>query len=306
MVRTPMAGKVLAAGMMLALSGCEDIQNMPLFQKKASGEEPEQAVVAAGETATRDVESPDVFEASEAGLWDGRPSLGGVWVAHPDVTDPERVIIRNESNGKTVIGALFRRERQNPGPKLQVSSDAASALELLAGAPTDLYVVALRTEEVPVAPVISPEEVADEAPTEELAEPAEIETATLDPIASAAAAIDAAEDEDPEPVITPAENSPAPVVAAADIPDLTRQTLTVSPLKKPFIQIGIFSVEDNANRTAASLRANGLAPSVLSQESQGKKFWRVVVGPANSTGERGDLQDKVRELGYEDAYFVTN
>ena len=37
------------------------------------------------------VEAPDVFQVAEAGLWDGRPSLGGIWVAHPDVTQPERV-----------------------------------------------------------------------------------------------------------------------------------------------------------------------------------------------------------------------
>ena len=58
----------------------------------------------------RDVEAPDVVNISEAGLWDGRPSLGGIWVAHPDAKDPEKVIIRNPQNGKSVIGALFRRE----------------------------------------------------------------------------------------------------------------------------------------------------------------------------------------------------
>ncbi len=96
----------------------------------------------------RDVEAPDVFQVTEDGLWDGRPSLGGVWLAHPSATDPERVIIRNEANGRFVIGALFRRERDNPGPALQVSSDAASALGLLAGAPAVLNVTALRREEV--------------------------------------------------------------------------------------------------------------------------------------------------------------
>ena len=51
----------------------------------------------------------DVFETSDKGLWDGRPSLGGVWVAYPDVPSPERVIIRNTASGKEVVGALFRR-----------------------------------------------------------------------------------------------------------------------------------------------------------------------------------------------------
>ena len=58
------------------------------------------------------------------------------------------MIIRNEENGQFVIGALFRRERENPGPILQVSSDAAAALGMVAGAPTDLNVTALRREEV--------------------------------------------------------------------------------------------------------------------------------------------------------------
>ena len=96
------------------------------------------------------------FQSPKHGLWDGRPSLGGVWVAHPDVTDPERVIIRNQANGKFVIGALFRRERDNPGPRLQVSSDAAAALEMLAGAPSTLNVTALRREEVAEAPSSMP------------------------------------------------------------------------------------------------------------------------------------------------------
>ena len=91
-------------------------------------------------TVERDVEAPDVFSANEAGLWDGRPSLGGIWVAHPDVTDPERVIIRNTTNDKFVVGALFRRERDIPGPRLQISSDAAEALGMLAGAPAELNV----------------------------------------------------------------------------------------------------------------------------------------------------------------------
>ena len=98
----------------------------------------------------RDVEAPDVVNISEAGLWDGRPSLGGIWVAHPDAKDPEKVIIRNSQNGKFVIGALFRREREFSGPSLQLSSDAADALGILAGQPTNVSVVALRRQSVPV------------------------------------------------------------------------------------------------------------------------------------------------------------
>lgn len=100
----------------------------------------------------RDVEAPDVFDVTEAGLWDGRPSLGGIWVAHPDAKQPERVLIKNAANNKSVTGALFRRERNLPGPALQVSSSAAEQLGMLAGSPARLQVVALRREQVKAPP----------------------------------------------------------------------------------------------------------------------------------------------------------
>ncbi|WP_432640445.1 SPOR domain-containing protein [Albidovulum sp.] len=105
----------------------------------------------------KEVEAPEVFQLTSKGLWDGRPSLGGTWVAHPDVTDPERVVIRNAANGKSITGALFRLERDNPGPSLQVSSDAAEALGLLAGQPTELSVVALRKQKIELPPAPQPE-----------------------------------------------------------------------------------------------------------------------------------------------------
>lgn len=117
----------------------------------------------------RDVEAPEVFQTTDKGLWDGRPSLGGIWVAHPDVVDPERAIVRNEDNGKFVIGALFRRESDNPGPAIQVSSEAAEALGMLAGKPATLNVTALRKVEAPAEPETDP---VLEAPEEIAATPA--------------------------------------------------------------------------------------------------------------------------------------
>ncbi len=124
----------------------------------------------------RDVEAPEVFQVTEAGLWDGRPSLGGIWVAHPDVTQPERVLIKNTANNKTVTGALFRRDRNLPGPALQVSSSAAAQLGMLAGAPARVQVVALRREtiEAPPAPVeAEPTDQAEATEETELADAAD-------------------------------------------------------------------------------------------------------------------------------------
>jgi cell division septation protein DedD len=129
---------------------------------------------ARAQLVDRDVEAPEVFQTTERALWDGRPSLGGTWVASPDVTSPERVLMRNTENGETVVGALFRRERMNPGPPLQLSSDAAEALGVLAGSPVTLEVVALRRverQEEPAAEEVAPEPQVAEAPAP-AAEPA--------------------------------------------------------------------------------------------------------------------------------------
>jgi cell division septation protein DedD len=210
----------------------------------------------------RDVEAPAVFEAEEQALWDGRPSLGGVWVASPDAVDPERVIMRNPANGKFVIGALFRRERDNPGPNLQISSDAAAALGLVAGQPAVVSVTALRREEAK-ATVNANQPILDTAET--------VQTET--PVAPA----------DSAAVETVAQSPLAPPVATGN---------------GRLIQIGIFAIEANANRAAATLSAAGVPASIRASTSQGKPLWSVTA--------RGDTQslDIVRAAGFGDAYFV--
>ncbi len=275
---------VVIIGLGFGLAGCQDDAG---FSLGAGAGAAESGPAAAVQLVERDVEAPDAFQVTETGLWDGRPSLGGVWVAHPDVNDPERVIIRNQDNGKFVIGALFRRERDNPGPALQVSSDAANALGMLAGAPAKLQVTALRREEAP--------EPANEA-VPAFDETADVQTSALDPIEGAAAAIATAE----------AEQTAAPTATAPETTDAAAAPATTSPLSKPYVQIGIFSIEENATRTADRLRATGLVPTVLEQSSQGRTFWRVIVGPAQTAAERDDLLTKIKAQGFADAYFVSN
>ena len=95
----------------------------------------------------------------------------------------------------------------------------------------------------------------------------------------------------------PASTPPAPVAAAAP---------SASSLDKPFLQIGIFSVEANANRAATAMRNAGMVPQVKQQSSQGKTFWRVLVGPAGTAAERSTLLNKIKQEGFTDAYAVTN
>ncbi|MEM9584180.1 MAG: SPOR domain-containing protein [Pseudomonadota bacterium] len=284
---------ILVLGATLAVAACEDGAgpSFDFLKKKPKAETSASSDLAAAATGTeRDVEAPEVFSVNEKALWDGRPSLGGVWVAYPGVKDPERVLVRNEANGKFVIGALFRRERDNPGPKLQMSSDAAAELGMLAGQPVTVSVVALR-KEIVEAPQDVPLPGAGEAIDTALPPAAEIEASTLDPVATATAAIDRS------------EAAPTPAAAPAPKPAPVQQS---SSLSKPFIQIGIFSIKQNADDTATSLKGVGVLPVVKEQSSKGKTFYRVLVGPAGTSSERGALLKKVKGLGFNDAYFVTN
>jgi rare lipoprotein A len=174
---------------------------------------------AKASTGTRDVEAPEVYQTTDSALWDGRPSLGGIWVAAPDVTNPERVLIVNVATGASITGALFKRERENPGPRLQLSSDAAEALGILAGQPTEIRVTALRKEQIeePVAEVdaaAAPDPAAEAAPAE-AGETAAIAAAALE-------AVDAGKDAAPAEAVGGA----AAEGAASVVPDATPKKKT--------------------------------------------------------------------------------
>lgn len=360
----------LPVGLVLTLTACEEPARL------SGPDDGETAQVAAGsDTIVRDVERPDIFSVTENGLWDGRPSLGGVWVAHPDVAEPERVVITNVSNGQSVDGALFRRERENPGPRIQVSSDAAAALDILAGQPTELRVLAVRQEEVEIeverpisdeAPLIDPEtgmeiqmapdesapiEAASLAVVEPTAEvavapeddsgalpevPGVIETVSEEEAAprrgfwgrfrdslrndrgrGAAAAgvgVEAAGNVAASVEVAPAELPPAvetapldPVASAAAAAIDAAEAAPpapAEPLDNAYVQIGLFSQENNAEAAAERLRQKGIVPTITETDRGGTTFWRVVVGPVPTVEDRDALIETARDLGYRDAFIT--
>ena len=288
---------MVAVAVAAVLTGCQEGKG-PLAAKAppdGAAQDVAPATAKSVKLVDRDVEDPSIFQTTDQALWDGRPSLGGVWVASPDAKDPERVILRNTANGKFVIGALFRREMDNPGPKLQISSDAAAALGLLAGAPGKISVTALRREEAPkVAPDAS-KPILDAAET--------VATETLDPIPGAAAAIDRAAPKGGKPAAppiatVPASGKPAAGKPVAAAPAPAAPKAPVASGKGGLIQIGIFSVEANAKRAAAQLKAAGVAADIRAESAQGKSFWSVTA--------RGDkaLMGKIKQAGFKDAYFL--
>ena len=295
-------GRGVAAGFaaLLILAACDETGSFSL------GGTPSATGSTAGSvsrTTDKDVESPEVFYALEKALWDGRPSLGGVWVAYPNVETPERVIIRNKENGKFVIGALFRRISNQPGPQLQLSSDAAAAIDVLAGAPVDLEVVALRKEVIVEEPPEEdvPEKAAEETPDEggEDSAPA---AATVSAAATAATAA-------PDPVVAAAETAIAAPEkdTATSVPstDIVASTLPVSTLSKPFLQAATVSSQKNADRAVSDLEKAGLKASFKSESDGDSTLWRILVGPAASEAERDTMLATLKEAGFADAYAVS-
>ncbi len=191
-------------------------------------------------------EKPEILDLSASVIWDGEQTLGGNWISHPDVDSPERVLIKNISNGKSIVGAIFQQtKKMKTGPAL-ISSDAAKALNITQNDQTKVQIIAVRAaERTSITPTI--------------AEPNKSDSASIE-----------------------------------------------TKLSKPFIQVGIFGVENNANKTKDQMLQLDLPVNILDFQIKGKPYWRVVAGPASSSDSRRSMLKTIKSAGFTDAYFISN
>ena len=191
-------------------------------------------------------EKPEILDISASVIWNGEQTLGGNWVSHPNVNSPERVSIKNISNGKSIIGAVFQQTKKSITEPAVISSDAARALDIVKNEPTKVQIIAIR--------VIK-------------------------------------------------ETSPKPNNVGAS----TKNSATAkTKLSKPFIQVGIFGVQDNAKKTKDQMLQLNMQANISNFQIKEKPYWRVVVGPATSSDSRKNLLKTIKSAGFSDAYFVTN
>ena len=103
----------------LMLAGCSEDFSL--------GDDPlDESIViedGAAQTIETDIVETGAFSIQDTAIWDGRPTFGGIWIAHPDAETPERVRIRNEETGKEVIptgnnGAITMGTPDNADPYL--------------------------------------------------------------------------------------------------------------------------------------------------------------------------------------------
>ena len=233
LLSTRVLGKFLIVlGLASIIVGCSPLVNKPKLNKNLTD-------------ITLD-EKPEILDISASVIWNGEQTLGGNWVSHPNVDSPERVSIKNISNGKSIIGAIFQQTKKIKTESAIISSDAAKALDIVQNEPTKVQIIAIRVIE---------------------------------------------------------ETSPKPNNVEAS----TKNSATAkTKLTKPFIQVGIFGVQNNANKTKDQMLKLNMQANISNFQIKEKPYWRVVVGPATSSDSRKNLLKTIKSAGFSDAYFVTN
>ena len=223
---------LLTLSFVITIAGCS-----PLINKSNSAKNTENVTLD---------EKPEILDISAFVIWDGDQTLGGNWISHPDTTNPERVLIKNISNGKSIVGAVFQQTKKTKIGYALISSDAAKALDIVQNEKTKVQIVAVRAPESSDPPrVISESETANNAPLEIIA-------------------------------------------------------------SKPFIQVGIFGVQNNAKKAKDQMLNLNLPVNILDFQIKEKPYWRVVVGPASTSDSRKKMLKAIKSAGFTDAYFVSN
>ena len=191
-------------------------------------------------------EKPKILDISASVIWDGSQTLGGNWVSHPNIKSPERVLIKNTTNGKSVVGAVFQQTTNLNEGIAAISSDAAKALSISKNDETKLQLVAIKMIE-------NSKDTADGTST-----------------------------------------------------NVEKKPTSNAKLTKPFIQVGIFGVENNAMKTGNQMSKLGLQTNTFEFKIKGKTYWRVVAGPATTLENKDNMLNTIKSAGFTDAYFVSN
>ena len=286
------------------LSACVDGTDTPTSKTPTTP-------VAKASGKTTEVSAPEIFSATDRAVWDGRPTLGGIWVAHERADTPSRVVITNTANGATIEGALWSKSKGLPGPAFTISSDLAEALKMQAGVPSDIKVVAMKLVPVEAPKPQETEEIAattlDAAEADKPQEEVKVSSSTKevearDAVVSAEAEAPKKEEKKNFSLFKKKEKPVEPVVTAA----VAEEKPAAEPAKgSSFAQVGLFSEKANAEALVKKLNAQKIGGRLIEgKNSKGKPFWRVLAGPASTKSAEAKLLSDVKALGFKDAYLV--
>lgn len=271
--------------------------------------------------------APEIFEATGLAIWDGKRTLQGIWVAHPLATSARRVRIFNQNNGQAVDGALFKRDTADGGASVLISSEAAQLLAMDVGTPAELRIVAVSpvqrstepqpadqtatveqsetseqsdTAEQPATPTVT--ETAETTQTEPTTPSVQV-TATPAPVPAEKPAAQVPQVQPVQQVEPEAEPEVETTIARAEPAQTTKpaQPARTSQLKLPYVQAGIFGVQENATKLIQRIKKQDLPAEGRTLRSKGRTLTRVLAGPFQTVAERDAALRAIRRMGLKDA-----
>ncbi|MEO0343595.1 MAG: SPOR domain-containing protein [Pseudomonadota bacterium] len=282
---------IVIAGFSFALMGCEDL-GLNINEPRANTQAPTQPTrILRGE-----VERPDIFNQEGAAIWDGRPALGGQWVASTQTRDLERVRVTNLENGEVIEAALFKIEPGTPGPGLILSSDAAQALEIVPGTPTQIKIVALReAERVQSAPIET--------------EATSGSTTNADPTgAQSNDNADSATSNAPLNTAIPTPRGPSPEVARRNtagtsaLEEAVVEPAATQQTADPVLEIAAFKTEAEADTALSQLKVAGLNAQKTQKRGLLNTRWVIFAGPFDTPEELIAARKAATEAGFDEAF----
>ena len=224
----------------------------------------------------------------------------GVTAAHPTLPLPSNVRVTNLQNGKSVVVRVNDRGPYKNGRIIDLSEAAADLLGYRLAGTARVRVTYLGRADLNgpgLAPPSeqTPAEVATAVPA---APTTEVAAAPLAPVAGVATAPPVATAELAAPITQPA--APIANVGAA----VTGQVIAVPvpPIPSIYVQVGAFTVAENAHRVEARLRS--LGAKISSTVSGGKTIYRVRIGPLQDVGVADATLARVPALGQNDGRIV--
>lgn len=220
--------------------------------------------------------------------------------AHPTLPLPSNVQVTNLQNGRSLVVRVNDRGPYARGRLIDLSERAADMLGFRAMGTARVRVQLIGRADLGGPGLASPSEsTPPEVATAVTSAPtAEVSAAELTPVAGAAAAAPVETQELPTPVAQP---EPAPVTTA------TAVTGQVSNVPVPsttaiYVQVGAFTVSENARRVEARLR--GLGARVSATVRDGKTVYRVRIGPLQDVATADSTLSQVQAMGQNDARIV--
>jgi hypothetical protein len=230
---------------------------------------------------------PSLFQAEARTLWDGLPSMGGAWVAHPAAGAAMMVEATNLDTGRSLRLPMLRISERAGRPPIQMSADAALRLGMAPGRLTPVRLIGLRAMPEAPAPRLSGDGARDDR------DDGARDDAELAGTAARAAQDAAAAKNDAAAAKSIAAPMARPKAAALAEP-------TAAQDAAPYVQVAAFGDPANAAETARRFRARDLP--AFEMPAGGLRL--VLLGPFDTMDAARRARDIAAADGFADAYVA--